>query len=241
MRFEDAYKGWTEPRLTEIDAAQLLGGCPRAFRRTINRYEEDGLDGLIDKRLAQDSHRRAPVDAVMRLVDRYRSRHQSNLMPATVISRDGRVIAKRPSMNDEGAIWAGMIEHYDRETNLAVKGMILPALEILMQEHRLQENDFAHPCMQSPIVPIDRERPWAKALYAGYDHDFVTAIHRPWEHTQETAPRFERLAAQLPHHAVTQPGEQLGEAQAQLARSTQIIQGQVTDIRVSQMQDQGRR
>lgn len=53
--------------------------------------------------------------------------------------------------------------------------------------------------------------------------------------------RFERLAAQLAHHAVAQSGEQLGEAQAQLARSTQIIPGQVTDIRVSQMQDQGRR
>ena len=41
-----------------------------------HRYEEDGLDGLIDKRLAQDSHRRAPVDEVMRLVDRYRNRRQ---------------------------------------------------------------------------------------------------------------------------------------------------------------------
>ena len=29
MRFEDAYEGWTEKRLTQIDAAQLLGVCPR--------------------------------------------------------------------------------------------------------------------------------------------------------------------------------------------------------------------
>ena len=29
--------------------------------------EEDGLDGLIGKRLSQISHRRAPVDEVMRL------------------------------------------------------------------------------------------------------------------------------------------------------------------------------
>ena len=58
MRFEDAYEGWTENPLTRIDAAQLLGGCPRTVRRTINRYEDDGLDGLIDKRLAQVSHRR---------------------------------------------------------------------------------------------------------------------------------------------------------------------------------------
>ena len=74
MRFEDADEGWTEKRLTQEEAAQLLGGCPRTVRRTINRYEEDGLDGLLDKRLAQVSHRRAPVDEVMRLVERYRNR-----------------------------------------------------------------------------------------------------------------------------------------------------------------------
>ena len=70
MRFEDVYEGWTEKCLTQEEAARLLGICPRTFRRTINRYEEDGL---IDKRLAQVSHRRAPVDEVMRLVDRYRN------------------------------------------------------------------------------------------------------------------------------------------------------------------------
>ena len=61
MRFEDDYEDWAEKRLTEEEAAQLLGVCPRTFRRYINRYEDDGLDGLIDKRLAQVSHRRAPV------------------------------------------------------------------------------------------------------------------------------------------------------------------------------------
>ena len=35
MRFEDAYEGWTEQRLTQIDAAQLLSVGPRTFRRTI--------------------------------------------------------------------------------------------------------------------------------------------------------------------------------------------------------------
>ena len=73
MRFEDAYEGWTEQRLTQIDAARLLGVCPRTFRRYTNRYEEDGLDGLTDKRLAQVSHRRAPVDEVMRRVECYPS------------------------------------------------------------------------------------------------------------------------------------------------------------------------
>ena len=63
MRFEEAYSGW-ERRLTQEDAARLLGVCARTFRRYM--YEEEGLDGLVDKRLSQVSHRRAPVDEVLR-------------------------------------------------------------------------------------------------------------------------------------------------------------------------------
>lgn len=76
MRFEEAYRGWQGGRLTQEEAARLLGVCDRTFRRQIERYEEDGLEGLIDKRLSQISQRRAPVDEVLRLVDRYRSRHE---------------------------------------------------------------------------------------------------------------------------------------------------------------------
>jgi transposase len=76
MRFEEAYGGWQNGRLTQEEAASLLGVCERTFRRYIDRYEDEGLDGLIDKRLNQVSQRRAPVDEVMRLVDRYRSKHE---------------------------------------------------------------------------------------------------------------------------------------------------------------------
>lgn len=73
MRFEEAYTGWQEGRLTQAEAARLLGVCERTLRRQIDRYEADGMDGLIDKRLTQLSHKRAPVDEVMGLVDLYRS------------------------------------------------------------------------------------------------------------------------------------------------------------------------
>jgi len=53
----------------------LLGVCERTFRRYVDRYEEAGLEGLIDKRLEQISHRRAPVHEVLALTERYRSRH----------------------------------------------------------------------------------------------------------------------------------------------------------------------
>lgn len=45
------------------------------FRRYMDRYEDEGQSGLIDKRLEQVSHWRAPVDDLMARVDHYRSRH----------------------------------------------------------------------------------------------------------------------------------------------------------------------
>ena len=75
MRFEEAYEGWNEGRLTQEEAARLLGVCERSFRRYAARFEAEGLDGLIDRRLEQVSHRTAPVDEVMALTDRYRDRH----------------------------------------------------------------------------------------------------------------------------------------------------------------------
>ena len=76
MRFEEAYGGWNEGRLSQAEAAQILGMCERSFRRHLTRYEAEGLDGLIDKRLQQALNRRAPVDEVIALVDQYRNRHK---------------------------------------------------------------------------------------------------------------------------------------------------------------------
>ena len=52
MRFEEAHGGWKEGRLNQEEAARLLGVCSRTFRRQIDRFEEGGLEGLLDKRLS---------------------------------------------------------------------------------------------------------------------------------------------------------------------------------------------
>ena len=75
MRFGEAYEGWHSGRLTQAEAGQLLGMCERSFRRYLSRYEAEGLEGLIDRRLEHRSSRRAPVDEVMALTEQYRSRH----------------------------------------------------------------------------------------------------------------------------------------------------------------------
>lgn len=73
MRFEEAYQGWSGGRLTQAEAALLLGQCERSFRRHVERYRCDGLDGLLDKRLSQISKRRASSAEVDQVVQTYRS------------------------------------------------------------------------------------------------------------------------------------------------------------------------
>src|SRR5665811_907928 len=76
MRFEEVYFGWSESRLSQEEAARILGVCDRTFRRYIDRYEEAGISGLSDKRLTQASFHRAPVDDVMAVAERYAIRHR---------------------------------------------------------------------------------------------------------------------------------------------------------------------
>ena len=75
MRFKEAYGGWSGGRLTQEEEARLLGVCERTFRRYVERYEDEGLEGLADKRLGQVSARRAPVDEVVRTEALYRERY----------------------------------------------------------------------------------------------------------------------------------------------------------------------
>ena len=118
-------------------------------------------------------------------IKRIREHPLQALFPATALSRDGRVIAKRPGMSmgstlsddDEIVIRAEMIRDYGILLAIVVQGDIWPALEVLLLEHRLREADFTNLTKQSPIVPSGREGLFGKALFAGYDRDFVTAIH----------------------------------------------------------------
>ena len=75
MRFEEAYGGWRSRELTQEQAARLLGVSVRAFRRYISRYEEEGLEGLFDRRLNRPSHRKAPEVEIKQLEDLYRNRY----------------------------------------------------------------------------------------------------------------------------------------------------------------------
>ncbi len=72
MRFEETYLGWQKRRFTQEEAAQILGVSDRSFRRYIDRYRASGLESLVDCRLMEDSHKKAPVDEVFRLEGLYK-------------------------------------------------------------------------------------------------------------------------------------------------------------------------
>jgi transposase len=124
----------------------MLGVCERTFRRYLQRYEENGLDGLNDQRLGQASARRAPVDEVIALCDRYRSRHigwnvrhfyawycksggqrsytwvKNQLQTARLVPKAVKRGAHRKQR--ERAALAGMILHQDGSTHQWVPGQM---------------------------------------------------------------------------------------------------------------------
>jgi len=72
MRFKEAYDGWNQGRLTQADAAELLGMSERNFRRYVSRFESDEEEGLLDRRGQSCMVRGAGLNEVHALQERYR-------------------------------------------------------------------------------------------------------------------------------------------------------------------------
>ena len=63
-KFEDVLGRFDAKRLSAMHAAEFLGMSERTFRRYRRRWDEDGFEGLFDRRLGKASSRRVPVDRV---------------------------------------------------------------------------------------------------------------------------------------------------------------------------------
>ena len=68
MKFSEYYDQTKARKLTQSEAAGLLGMSERSFRRYSKRYEADGADGLFDRRLAKVPQNRVPVDTVTKML-----------------------------------------------------------------------------------------------------------------------------------------------------------------------------
>lgn len=75
LRFEKIHDRFTKGRLSAAEAAEWLGVSERTFRRQRARYDDEGLSGLLDRRLGKVSPHRVPADEVERVVELYRTRY----------------------------------------------------------------------------------------------------------------------------------------------------------------------
>jgi len=76
QKFRDVLSRWERGDLSMLEAGELLGVSERQFRRYRDRYEEDGLEGLIDRRLGKPSPKRVPAGDQRLMLDLYRQAYR---------------------------------------------------------------------------------------------------------------------------------------------------------------------
>ncbi len=75
-KFLDVLGRYEKRKLSALEAGEILGCSERQFRRWRDRYEEEGLDGLVDKRLGKASAKRVPADQLGWMLEQYRTQYR---------------------------------------------------------------------------------------------------------------------------------------------------------------------
>ena len=68
LKLRDVLSRWESSELSQLEAAELLGMSERTLRRWARRFEEDGEEGLVDRRLGRRSGRAVPDEAAAEVV-----------------------------------------------------------------------------------------------------------------------------------------------------------------------------
>lgn len=74
-KFEGVYERWTRRELSQSEAAEILGKHERTFRRYIDAYEAEGLEGLRDGRLGRVSGKAIDAGIIEHVLSLYRDAH----------------------------------------------------------------------------------------------------------------------------------------------------------------------
>lgn len=98
--------------------------------------------------------------------------------------QDGRILARtkgydfsKPLAEDDDNLRQWMIFEYQQHIQIHVVGIILPALHIFTNEHNICFRELNNIVSKSTIFPNDRKGIITKGLMAGFEYDFITALH----------------------------------------------------------------
>jgi transposase len=75
-KFESVFDRWERRELSQAEAAEILGRSERQFRRYIDIYRDEGLEGLRDGRLGRASGKAIEAEIIERILALYRTTHQ---------------------------------------------------------------------------------------------------------------------------------------------------------------------
>lgn len=72
LKLRDVLSRWESSQLSQLEAAELLGMSERTLRRWARRLEDEGEEGLVDRRLGRVSGRAVPTDRREWVAELYR-------------------------------------------------------------------------------------------------------------------------------------------------------------------------
>ena len=94
---------------------------------------------------------------------------------------DGRITGKIPVLNESNqdeVLLKKAIQLFSGYMQLSIQGCIIPALENIRDEYgEVPEDLLVEMCQASSIVPNNRIKSVAKALYFGFNYEFSTSIY----------------------------------------------------------------
>lgn len=107
-----------------------------------------------------------------------------SMFPKQFYSKDGRLIAQTKGYDSKNEltaedenVWQQMIFTYSMYILVHVQGVVFPALNIFTNEHNISFRELNEIVLKSTLFPNDRKSIVTKGLLAGFEYDFITALH----------------------------------------------------------------
>lgn len=163
----------------------------------IVNYDQKAIDNVaelksflrnkdIDTALDIFTNYRAPTTETLKIeaIEQLEKYAYHKVASKSVIAGDGRSIKTIPSYSSQKtqeenkeAIIFKMMENHQIFIRSLVNLHIIPILDIIHLDHYLDENFFILLCLKSPFVPDKIATTLGKALFAGYNLDFLTCSY----------------------------------------------------------------
>lgn len=106
----------------------------------------------------------------------------ASLVGSTYLAGDGRQVKQLDPLTgddkaDAEAIELKAMQNFVQTAQFAARTALSPALSQIYMEHALSLADFQVIAADCPTVPLAHAKAVAQGLYAGYQRDFVAALH----------------------------------------------------------------